>query len=84
MMSLSELSLSQPYFGSQWDDGLTQTAESRTADARRAALARRARVYVDLYLAEAKELPQSHRLLSEDTAADIAFGRSDCDFLFRD
>ncbi len=89
-MSLTEMHLPPPFFGFSWDGSfwegsLPETAEARMTRARRAALARRARAFVELYLSEAVlELSQNPIVLSDDNAADIAFGRSDCDFLFRD
>ena len=84
-MSLSELSSAEPVFGIHWDADASISAEVRTQIARRAAITRRARAYVDYYLAETvTDISDRRRVLSEDSADDIAFGRCDCDFLFRD
>ena len=84
-MSLTEMSPSLLFFGSPWGDELPNDTETRTADARRAALIRRARAYVDQYLDKAMlEQTGAHLTSFQDNADDIAFGRSDCDFLFRD
>jgi hypothetical protein len=84
-MSLTEMSPTQLFFSSPWGEELANDTETRTAHARRAALIRRARAYVDQYLAKATpELTGDNSTNFEDNADDIAFGRSDCDFLFRD
>jgi len=84
-MSLSELFSTEPVFGIQWAEDSSLNAEARTLSARRAALTRMARAYVEYYLAETPSEKAVQRPdLSEDSAEDIAFGRSDCDFLFRD
>ena len=84
-MSLTEMSPSHLFFGSPLGDEPANHTETRTANARRAALIRRARAYVDQYFAKAMpELTSDNSTCFQDNADDIAFGRSDCDFLFRD
>jgi hypothetical protein len=84
-MSLTEMSPSQFFSDTPWGDEQANATETRTADARRAALTRRARAYVEQYLAKSMpELTGDNSTYFQDNADDIAFGRSDCDFLFRD
>ena len=84
-MSLTEMSPPHLFFGDPLVDEPANDTETRTANARRAALTRRARAYVDQYLAKAlPELTSDNSTNFQDNADDIAFGRSDCDFLFRD
>jgi hypothetical protein len=84
-MSLTEISPAQFFFGTPWGVEFPIETEIRTADARRAALTRQARAYVEHYLArETLELTGANPTSFQDNADDIAFGRSDCDFLFRD
>jgi len=56
-----------------------------TTLARRENLRRRARLHLALYLAEGENSEQMLKLAAQaETADDIDFGRSDCEFLFRD
>ena len=84
-MSLTEMAPPQLLFGALMFDEPANDTETRTANARRAALTRRARAYVDQYFAKAlPALTSDNSTNFQDNADDIAFGRSDCDFLFRD
>ncbi len=59
--------------------------DARTAEAHREYLRRRARLYLANFLTESEN---NHAILGKpekaETADDIDFGRSDCEFLFRD
>ena len=84
-MSLEENAMHTPFFVQLWEDLPTVQDESATQSARRAALARAARRYVDLFMAVgAFDVTADPGLQIVSSADDIAFGRSDCDFVFRD
>ena len=84
------MSLIEVNHGSAWMDwshseAASMGSDERTHAARRETLRRRARLYLANYFAEGE---QTDPLLKEnapaETADDIDFGRSDCEFLFRD
>ena len=84
-MSLAENLLQMPFADHQWEDLPTAQDEGSTRSARRAALVRTARHYVDQFMAVgALDAIAQSRLDTVTSADDIAFGRSDCDFVFRD
>lgn len=75
----------QPEIKGFTDGDTLAAAEMRTARARRAAITRRARLYVQRYLAESAEYsPKAPAIVAVEVDDEIAFGRTDCEFLFRD
>jgi tRNA(Ile)-lysidine synthase TilS/MesJ len=66
-------------------EGIAGESDARTSLARRENLRRRARLLLANYLALGENEAQLLKLAAQaETADDIDFGRSDCEFLFRD
>lgn len=84
-MNRAEALSFQPEFKGFPDEDALAASELRTATARRAALTRRARHYVQRYLTESVgQGPKMQVIVPLEIDDDIAFGRTDCEFLFRD
>jgi hypothetical protein len=84
-MSLAENAFNISLFDGLWDEPPTVPDEGATRLAKRAALVRKARHYVDQFMAVgALDGTAQDGIEAVTIADDIAFGRSDCDFVFRD
>ncbi len=84
-MSFAEDVLQPPFVAHTWEELTIAHDETTTRWARRAALVRTARRYVDQFMAVGGLDANAQGYLETETSADdIAFGRSDCDFVFRD
>ncbi len=84
---MSLMQISNGYALMDWphNEVVNPAAEAVTTHARRENLRRRARLQLALYLAEGENTQHLLKLEPQaETADDIDFGRSDCEFLFRD
>jgi len=84
-MSLTQISHGSLSVDWPHNDGVNLESDVLTTQARRENLRRRARLQLALYLAEGENSQHMLTLnLPAESADDIDFGRSDCEFLFRD
>jgi len=84
-MSLMQISHSSLSVDWPHNDGVNVETDAVTAQARRENLRRRARLQLAHFLAEGENTQHMlKRKVPAESADDIDFGRSDCEFLFRD
>jgi hypothetical protein len=84
-MSLIEVSQGSAWMDWSHSEGASSGSDDRTHAARRETLRRRARLHLANYFAEGEQTdPMVKETAPVETADDIDFGRSDCEFLFRD